>query len=56
MIALQIEDHELDLLKELLTKYLMDLRRELTRTEKKEWRKDLEAEEALMEKLIRQMP
>jgi hypothetical protein len=56
MITLQIDDNESALLKELVNKYLVDLRREISRTEKKTFRAGLEAEEALMKKLLQQLP
>ena len=56
MITLQIDDNESALLKELVNKYLVDLRREISRTEKKTFREGLEAEEALMKKLLQQLP
>ncbi|NMC26663.1 MAG: hypothetical protein GYA42_00790 [Syntrophomonadaceae bacterium] len=56
MYTLQIEDKDAWLLKGLVEKYLLDLRREIARTEKREWRKDLEKEEALMVNLLEQLP
>ncbi|MEQ8235470.1 MAG: hypothetical protein ABRQ23_01700 [Syntrophomonadaceae bacterium] len=55
MVALQIDDKDAMLLKGLVEKYLLDLRREIARTEKREWRKDLEKEEALMVNLLDQL-
>jgi len=56
MVALQIDDKDAVLLKGLVEKYLLDLRREIARTEKREWRKDLEKEETLMVNLLDQLP
>lgn len=55
MMAFQIDDQEALLLKEILDKYLVDLRREISRTGKKAFLTDLEAEEALMKKLLQQL-
>ncbi|MCX5780250.1 MAG: hypothetical protein NTV45_05425 [Firmicutes bacterium] len=55
MMTLQITEQEVPLLQEILNKYLVDLRREISRTEKKGFLADLEAEEALMTNLLRQL-
>lgn len=55
MINIQIEDQEIPLLKELLTKYLSHLKREIAGTESKEWLADLRKEEALMVKIMEQI-
>ena len=56
MVTLQIDANDAVILKGLVEKYLLDLRREIARTEKREWRKDLEKEEALMVNLLQQLP
>jgi hypothetical protein len=56
MINLQIDEKEAAVLKELVNKYLVDLRREISRTEKKAFREGLDAEEDLMKKLLQQLP
>lgn len=56
MIILQFDEKEGALLKELVNKFLLDLRREISHTEKKPFLAALEAEEALMEKLLQQLP
>lgn len=55
MIDLHIEEKDVPVLKEILNKYLVDLRREYSRTENKEWQADLEAEETLMNNLLQQL-
>jgi len=55
MMTLQITDQEVPVLQEILNKYLVNLRREISRTEKKDWLADLESEEALMTNLLRQL-
>ncbi len=56
MITLQIEEQHLTMIKEILNKYLIDLRREISHTDNKKWLEDLEAKEALMKKLLLQLP
>lgn len=56
MVNIQIEETEASLLRETINKYLVDLRREISRTDRHEYRDYLTGQENLMKKLLEQLP
>lgn len=56
MINIQIEEAEANLLRETINKYLVDLRREISRTDRHEHRDYLTEQEDMMKKLLEQLP
>ncbi|MGE5370613.1 MAG: hypothetical protein ACM3QZ_01380 [Solirubrobacterales bacterium] len=55
MITIQVDEKDAAVLKETLTKYLTELKREIARTEKKDFLENLRAEESVMKKLLEQL-
>ena len=55
MIKIELDSQEAQVLKEILERYLSDLRMEIAATEEKEWRDKLKEREDFLKRLISQL-
>ncbi|MGE5390038.1 MAG: hypothetical protein ACM3PE_03135 [Deltaproteobacteria bacterium] len=56
MISIQIEEKDIELLRETINKYMVDLRREISRTDRHEHRDYLVGQEILLKRMLEQLP
>lgn len=55
MIRIELTETEATVLTEILVSYLSDLRGEIVRTEKKEWRSDMKDRENMVKEIINRL-
>ena len=55
MIRIELTETEAAVLTEILVSYLSDLRGEIVRTEKKEWRSDMKDRENMVKEIIQRL-
>ena len=55
MIRIELTEAEATVLAEILESYLSDLRGEIVRTEKKEWRSDMKDRENMVKEIIQRL-